>query len=104
MSSNPACKVGLISTMAGNYSLNLARFSVIVFGMAAFDPQVEQQAMCRAWRQGQTRRVEVMYFITAGTYDEAVRKRAEERRIASPSANPDCCSNMWPATLKSQLL
>jgi hypothetical protein len=80
MSSNPACKVGLISTMAGNYSLNLARFSVIVFGMAAFDPQVEQQAMCRAWRQGQTRRVEVMYFITAGTYDEAVRKRAEERR------------------------
>ena len=78
MASDPRCRVGLISLTAGNYSLNLPRFKVVAFGMASFDPQVEHQAMCRAWRQGQTETVTVMYFISPG-YDEAIRKQAEER-------------------------
>lgn len=68
--------VYLISTKAGGVGLNIMGANRVVIFDYQFNPTWEEQAVGRAYRIGQNKRVYVYRFISGGTYESVVHLRA----------------------------
>jgi chromatin-remodeling ATPase INO80 len=69
----------LLSTRAGGLGINLTAADTVIFYDSDWNPTVDQQAMDRAHRLGQTRNVTVYRLITRGTIEEKVIERASQK-------------------------
>ncbi|ESL11362.1 transcription activator [Trypanosoma rangeli SC58] len=66
----------LLSTRAGGLGINLQAANHVVIYDSDWNPQMDLQAQDRAHRIGQTRVVRVYRFITGGTVEEKIYRRA----------------------------
>jgi SNF2 family DNA or RNA helicase len=73
-------RIFVLSLKAGGTGLNLTRAAHVFHFDRWWNPAVEDQATDRAWRIGQSRRVQVHKLLTAGTVEEKVDKMLEEKR------------------------
>ncbi|XP_065832457.1 chromatin-remodeling ATPase INO80-like [Oscarella lobularis] len=71
--------VFLLSTRAGGLGINLTAADTVVFYDSDWNPTVDQQAMDRAHRLGQTKQVTVYRLVTKGTVEERILQRAKEK-------------------------
>lgn len=60
----------LLSTRAGGVGINLQTANIVIFYDLDWNPQMDLQAMDRAYRIGQTRKVHVYKLITLNTIEE----------------------------------
>ena len=72
--------VFLISLRAGGVGINLTGADTVFLYDLWWNPSVEEQAIGRAHRIGQTKDVEVYRFITEGTIEERIAELQEEKR------------------------
>ena len=72
-------KVFLISLKAGGVGLNLTAASSVFLYDPWWNPMVEKQAMDRAHRIGQTKKVNVYKFITKNSIEEKILKLQERK-------------------------
>ncbi|XP_052896309.1 chromatin-remodeling ATPase INO80 [Anopheles moucheti] len=90
--------VFLLSTRAGGLGINLTAADTVIFYDSDWNPTVDQQAMDRAHRLGQTKQVTVYRLICKGTIEERILQRAREKsEIQRMVINGD---NFKPDTLK----
>ncbi|CAG8460361.1 6099_t:CDS:10 [Gigaspora rosea] len=71
--------VFLLSTRAGGLGINLTAADTVIFYDSDWNPTVDQQAMDRAHRLGQTKQVTVYRLITKGTIEERILQRAKQK-------------------------
>merc|ERR1711962_992453 len=71
--------VFLLSTRAGGLGINLTAADTVIFYDSDWNPTVDQQAMDRAHRLGQTRQVTVYRLVCKGTIEERILQRAREK-------------------------
>jgi DNA helicase INO80 len=71
--------VFLLSTRAGGLGINLTAADTVIFYDSDWNPTVDQQAMDRAHRLGQTRQVTVYRLITRGSIEERILQRAKQK-------------------------
>ncbi|ESO83010.1 hypothetical protein LOTGIDRAFT_236919 [Lottia gigantea] len=71
--------VFLLSTRAGGLGINLTAADTVIFYDSDWNPTVDQQAMDRAHRLGQTKQVTVYRLICKGTIEERIVQRAKEK-------------------------
>lgn len=71
--------VFLLSTRAGGLGINLTAADTVIFYDSDWNPTVDQQAMDRAHRLGQTKQVTVYRLICKGTIEEHILERAKEK-------------------------
>ena len=77
--SNEDIFVFLLSTRAGGLGINLTAADTVIFYDSDWNPTVDQQAMDRAHRLGQTRQVTVYRLITRGSIEERILQRAKQK-------------------------
>ncbi len=70
----------LLSLKAGGTGLNLTRANHVFHYDRWWNPAVENQATDRAFRIGQTRRVQVRKFVCAGTLEERIAEMIERKK------------------------
>jgi len=75
----PELFIFLLSTRAGGLGINLTAADTVIFYDSDWNPTVDQQAMDRAHRLGQTKQVTVYRLITAGTVEERILQRAKQK-------------------------
>eukprot|EP01088_Endostelium_zonatum_P016138 TRINITY_DN4238_c0_g1_i1.p1 TRINITY_DN4238_c0_g1~~TRINITY_DN4238_c0_g1_i1.p1 ORF type:complete len:322 (-),score=68.90 TRINITY_DN4238_c0_g1_i1:53-1018(-) len=73
--------VFLLSTRAGGLGINLTTADTVIFYDSDWNPTSDSQAMDRAHRIGQTKEVNVYRLITAGSIEERVLKRANQKHM-----------------------
>ena len=78
--SEPAADIFLISTKAGGLGLNLTTASTVVILEPGWNPTDEEQAVRRAYRIGQLRRVRVVRFVVKSTIEEQVIRLQKEKQ------------------------
>ncbi|XP_070712442.1 chromatin-remodeling ATPase INO80-like, partial [Pempheris klunzingeri] len=78
---NPDIFVFLLSTRAGGIGINLTAADTVIFYDSDWNPTVDQQAMDRAHRLGQTRQVTVYRLICDGTVEERILQRAQQKSM-----------------------
>uniref|UniRef100_A0A8C7MCX7 Chromatin-remodeling ATPase INO80 n=1 Tax=Oncorhynchus kisutch TaxID=8019 RepID=A0A8C7MCX7_ONCKI len=71
--------VFLLSTRAGGLGINLTAADTVIFYDSDWNPTVDQQAMDRAHRLGQTKQVTVYRLICQLTIEERILQRAKEK-------------------------
>ena len=87
---DPACKLFLISLKAGGLGLNLTAAEYVYLLDPWWNPAVEAQAIDRAHRIGQTRRVFAYRLITKNTVEEKVLALQQTKRdLADAIINAD---------------
>lgn len=69
----------LLSTRAGGLGINLTAADTVIFYDSDWNPTVDQQAMDRAHRLGQTKDVTVYRLITKNTIEEKVMEMAQRK-------------------------
>jgi DNA helicase INO80 len=69
----------LLSTRAGGLGINLTAADTVIFYDSDWNPTVDQQAMDRAHRLGQTKQVTVYRLITRNSIEERMRQRAKQK-------------------------
>ena len=69
----------LLSTRAGGLGINLTAADTVIFYDSDWNPTMDQQAMDRAHRLGQTKEVTVYRFVCQGTIEEKILKRAQQK-------------------------
>lgn len=69
---NTKIKVFLISLKTGGYGLNLTAADTVILTDPWWNPMIENQAIDRAHRIGQTKKVQVYKLITKGTVEEKI--------------------------------
>lgn len=62
----------VLSTRAGGMGINLATADVVILYDSDWNPQLDEQAMGRAHRIGQTKQVRVFRFVTENTIEEGI--------------------------------
>jgi SNF2 family DNA or RNA helicase len=72
--------VFVLSLKAGGTGLNLTAASHVFHFDRWWNPAVEDQATDRAYRIGQTKRVEVHKFLTMGTVEERIDQMLEQKK------------------------
>lgn len=77
------CGVFLLSLKAGGIGLNLTAASHVFHFDRWWNPAVENQATDRAFRIGQTKRVQVHKFVTLGTLEEKIDEMIERKQLLS---------------------
>jgi DNA helicase INO80 len=77
--SRPDIFVFLLSTRAGGLGINLTAADTVIFYDSDWNPTVDQQAMDRAHRLGQTKQVTVYRLITRKSIEERMRQRAKQK-------------------------
>src|ERR1700752_230473 len=88
--SDPDCKLFLISLKAGGQGLNLTAAEYVFLLDPWWNPAVEAQAIDRAHRIGQTRRVFAYRLITRDTVEEKVLElQSTKRDLADAIINAD---------------
>lgn len=70
----------LLSTRSGGVGLNLTGADTVLFYDSDWNPTMDAQAMDRAHRIGQTRDVHVYRLVSAGTVEENILRKAEQKR------------------------
>lgn len=70
----------LLSTRAGGLGINLAAADTVIIFDSDWNPQMDNQAMDRVHRIGQTRVVVVYRLVCGGTVEERVLERARGKR------------------------
>jgi len=75
----PAPSIFVLSLKAGGTGLNLTRANQVFHFDRWWNPSVENQATDRAFRIGQTRRVQVRKMICAGTLEERIDELIERK-------------------------
>ncbi|KAF7725825.1 putative DNA helicase ino80 [Apophysomyces ossiformis] len=75
----PEIFIFLLSTRAGGLGINLTAADTVIFYDSDWNPTVDQQAMDRAHRLGQTKQVTVYRLITKGTIEERILMRAKQK-------------------------
>ncbi|KAI8813271.1 SNF2 family N-terminal domain-containing protein [Cladochytrium replicatum] len=75
----PDIFIFLLSTRAGGLGINLTAADTVIFYDSDWNPTVDQQAMDRAHRLGQTKQVTVYRLITVGTIEERIVERAKQK-------------------------
>jgi hypothetical protein len=73
-------RVFVLSLKAGGTGLNLTAASHVFHYDRWWNPAVEDQATDRAYRIGQTRRVQVHKLLSAGTVEEKIDRMLEQKR------------------------
>ncbi|WP_435022533.1 SNF2-related protein (plasmid) [Tundrisphaera sp. TA3] len=87
---DPDCKVFLISLKAGGVGLNLTAADYVFLLDPWWNPAVEAQAIDRAHRIGQTRKVFAYRLIAKGTVEEKVLQlQADKRALADAIITAD---------------
>ncbi|CAG2120825.1 unnamed protein product, partial [Medioppia subpectinata] len=87
--------VFLLSTRAGGLGINLTAADTVIFYDSDWNPTVDQQAMDRAHRLGQTKQVTVYRLVCKRTIEERILQRAQEKSeiqrmvISGHSFRPD---------------
>ena len=71
--------VFMLSTRAGGLGINLTAADTVIFFESDWNPTVDQQAMDRAHRLGQTKTVHVYRLICRNTVEEYIAKTAKEK-------------------------
>lgn len=69
----------LLSTRAGGVGLNLTAGDTVIFYDSDWNPTVDQQAMDRVHRLGQTKNVTVYRLVTKDSIEEKVMERANKK-------------------------
>lgn len=69
----------LLSTRAGGIGINLTAADTVIFYDSDWNPTIDQQAMDRAHRLGQTRQVTVYRLISRNTVEERILQRAMQK-------------------------
>lgn len=77
---NPDCRIMLVSLKAGNAGLNLVAASHVVIFDPFWNPYVEDQAIDRAHRIGQTRDVFVHRLLIENTVEDRIIELQEKKR------------------------
>ena len=77
--------VFLLSLKAGGTGLNLTAASHVFHFDRWWNPAVENQATDRAFRIGQTRRVQVHKFVCVGTLEEKIDAMIEHKKVVAGS-------------------
>lgn len=77
--SDPAVAVLLVSVRAGGQGLNFTAASKVYLMEPQFNPGVEQQAVDRVHRLGQTRDVDITHYIMTGSVEEGLLKLQEKK-------------------------
>ncbi|KAJ3412131.1 hypothetical protein HDV05_001169 [Chytridiales sp. JEL 0842] len=77
--SDSNCNVLLLSLKAGGVGLNLTHASRVYIMEPYWNPAVEQQAVDRVHRMGQTRVVNTVRFIIKGTIEDSILKLQQEK-------------------------
>ncbi|KAG8345458.1 putative transcription activator [Trypanosoma vivax] len=75
-SPNGDCFIFLLSTRAGGLGINLQAANHVIIYDSDWNPQMDLQAQDRAHRIGQKRVVRVYRFVTDGTVEEKIYRRA----------------------------
>ncbi len=76
----PAGSVLLAQIQAGGTGLNIQSASVVIICEPQLKPSIENQAISRAYRMGQTRKVLVYRLLAADTIDERLDDLLEEKQ------------------------
>ena len=76
---NNGAFVFLLSTRAGGLGINLTAADTVIFYDSDWNPTMDDQAMDRAHRLGQTRPVSVYRLITENSIEERILERAKEK-------------------------
>eukprot|EP00127_Corallochytrium_limacisporum_P005802 Clim_evm20s211 gene=Clim_evmTU20s211 len=71
--------VFLLSTRAGGLGINLTAADTVIFYDSDWNPTVDQQAMDRAHRVGQTKQVTVYRMVTKGSIEDRILQRARQK-------------------------
>src|SRR5690606_16985836 len=74
------CPIFVLSLKAGGTGLNLTAASHVFHFDRWWNPAVENQATDRAYRIGQTRRVQVHKLICSGTLEEKIDSLIDEKQ------------------------
>ncbi|KAK6087821.1 SNF2 family domain-containing protein [Seiridium cupressi] len=77
---DPNCKVMLISLKAGNAGLNLTMASHVIIMDPFWNPFIEQQAVDRAHRIGQTKEVKVHRVLVKETVEDRIVELQDRKR------------------------
>ncbi|KAJ3343396.1 putative DNA helicase ino80 [Gonapodya sp. JEL0774] len=77
--SKPEYFIFLLSTRAGGLGINLTAADTVIFYDCDWNPTVDQQAMDRCHRLGQTKTVTVYKLITRGTIEERIQIRTKQK-------------------------
>lgn len=90
----PAGAVLAAQIQAGGTGLNIQSASVVIICEPQFKPSIENQAISRAYRMGQTRNVLVYRLLCDDTVDEKITQRMESKQeifdaFADPSVAAD---------------
>lgn len=80
-STDPSIKCFLLSTRACGLGINLTAADTVILHDVDFNPAIDQQAIDRAHRMGQTRPVRVIKLATLGTVDERVLAVADQKAL-----------------------
>ncbi|PID87730.1 MAG: hypothetical protein CSB06_03580 [Bacteroidia bacterium] len=87
---DPKNQVFLISIKAGGTGLNLTQASYVFILDPWWNPAVERQAVSRAHRMGQDKKVTVYKFISAGTVEEKIIALQEKKKeLSGTFINPN---------------
>lgn len=76
----PAGTVLVAQIQSGGTGLNIQSASVVVLCEPQFKPSIENQAISRAYRMGQTRNVLVYRLLSEGTVDEKIMSTLENKQ------------------------
>ncbi len=77
---NPEIKLFLISLKTGGTGLNLTAADTVILYDPWWNPMVENQAIDRTHRIGQTHKVQVFRLITKGTVEEKILQLQQNKR------------------------
>jgi hypothetical protein len=80
-STDPSIKCFLLSTRACGLGINLTAADTVILHDVDFNPAIDQQAIDRAHRMGQSRPVRVIKLATLGTVDERVLAVADQKAL-----------------------
>ncbi|KAJ2928595.1 hypothetical protein H1R20_g8520, partial [Candolleomyces eurysporus] len=90
ISDDKECNVMLISMKAGGVGLNIMACNHVIVFDPWWNPYVEEQAIARAYRRGQTREVHVYRILCPKTIEDWISKVQEKKRIAIDAFTEEC--------------
>ena len=74
-------QVFILSVRSGAVGINLTSANHVFMMEPLMNPALDDQAVGRAWRMGQKRRVTVKRLYVKGTLEESIMKLAADRRV-----------------------
>ena len=77
----------MLSTRAGGEGINLTSADTVILFDSDWNPQVDNQAMARVHRIGQTKPVHVYRLVTEGSVEERIVQRAQKKLFLDGMVN-----------------